>query len=154
LEHVTAEYDGYTISTDPARLDLVAVHAFLTRSYWAAGISLEIVERSAEHSLCFGVYRGAEQVGFARVITDLATFGYLADVYILDAHRGRGLGKWLIRTILDHPGLRGLRRLMLVTRDAGPLYSQFGFVAPDEPSGIMHIRRRNLYAGGGSTSAG
>jgi GNAT superfamily N-acetyltransferase len=155
LAHLTTEQNGYTISTDPARLDLVAVHAFLTRSYWAAGIPMDTVRRAAEHSLCFGIYRGDEQVGFARVVTDRSTFGYLADVYVLEAHRGVGLGKWLVQTILDHPDLQGVRRLMLVTRDAGPLYAQFGFETPAEPSGIMHIRWTNRYLGSspsGSTS--
>src|SRR5579862_7962858 len=133
------ERDGYAISTDPGRLDLVAIHAFLSRSYWAAGIPLETVQRAVEHSLCFGVYRGAVQVGFARVITDRATFGYLADVYVLDEHRGAGIGKWLVETILSHPDLQGLRRLMLVTRDASGLYARFGFEPPAEQIGRAHV---------------
>jgi GNAT superfamily N-acetyltransferase len=142
---IATERDGYIISTDPHRLDIVAIHAFLTQSYWAAGVPIDVVRKSAEHSLCFGVYRGDEQVGFARVITDRATFAYLADVYVLDAHRGKGLGVWLIETILGHPELQTLRRFMLVTRDAGELYRKFGFETPDEPSGIMHIRWRDRY---------
>lgn len=127
VEHFVAEHNGYTISTDPVRLDFVAVHAYLTRSYWAAGIPMETVRRSAAHSLCFGVYQGADQIGFARVITDHTTFGYLADVYVLEEHRGRGVGKWLVETILAHPDIQGLRRLMLSTRDAAGLYTRYGF---------------------------
>ncbi len=145
MEHVTRERDGYSISTDPALLDLHAVHAYLTRSYWAAGIPLEMIQRAAAHSLCFGVYHANKQVGFARVITDYATFAYLADVYLLEAHRGRGVGKWLVETILAHPAVQGVRRLMLVTRDAMDLYARYGFQPPSEPSGIMQIRHANPY---------
>lgn len=107
---------------------------------------MEIVRRAAAHSLCFGVYQGAEQVGFARVITDYTTFGYLADVYVLEEHRGRGVGKWLVETVLAHPDLQSLRRLMLSTRDAEGLYTRYGFQTPAEPSGILQIRRPNPYA--------
>lgn len=140
-----AERNGYLISTDPTRLDLVAVHAYLARSYWAAGIPFEVVRRAAEHSFCFGVYHGGEQIGFARVITDRATFGYLADVYVLQEHRGMGIGKWLVETVLAHPDLQGLRRFMLVTRDAAGLYTRYGFQPPEEPSGILQIRKPNPY---------
>lgn len=146
MPHLVVERDGYTISTDPDRLDLTAVHAFLTRSYWAKGVPLTIVQRSVANALCFGVYRERRQIGFARVITDRATFGYLADVYILEEHRGKGLGEWLVATVLQHPDLQSVRRLMLVTRDAGPLYARFGFAAPAEPSGIMQIRWPDRYA--------
>jgi len=144
-EHLEAWRGPYAISTDPVRLDLAAVHAYLTRSYWAAGIPLETVRRSAAHSLCFGVYASGQQVGFARVITDRATFAYMADVYVLEAHRGRGLGTWLVETILAHPELQGLRRFMLVTRDAAALYARSGFERPAEPSGIMQIRWSDVY---------
>jgi GNAT superfamily N-acetyltransferase len=119
--------DGYVISTDASRLDLGTVHDFLRTSYWAAGVTSEIVERSVENSMVFGVYHGAEQVGFARVVTDHATFAYLADVFVLETHRGQGLGKWLIEAILSHPDLQGLRRWMLATRDAHELYRRHGF---------------------------
>ena len=155
MEHVEISRGPYSISTDPARLDLGAVHAYLARSYWAAGIPRDVVERAAANSLCFGLYyesevgdAGAareEQVGFARVVTDRATFAYLADVYVLEAHRGKGLARWLVGAILDHPELQGLRRFMLVTRDAAGLYARFGFRPPEEPSGIMQIRRPNAY---------
>lgn len=108
----------YEIDTDPSRLDLGTVHSFLKDSYWARGVPREIVERSVENSLCFGLYRRDEQVGFARVTTDRATFAYLADVFVLEGHRGRGLGKWLMEVVLTHPDLRGLRRWMLATADA------------------------------------
>jgi GNAT superfamily N-acetyltransferase len=139
----------YAISADPARLDLVAVHAFLSRSYWAAGIPFGVVRRAAEQSICFGVYRASggaeEQVGFGRVVTDRATFAYLADVYILEAHRGRGLAKRLVTEILAHPELQGLRRWMLVTRDAQGLYAQFGFKPPSPSEHVMQLRRPDPY---------
>jgi GNAT superfamily N-acetyltransferase len=116
-----------TISTDRARLDLAVVHGFLTTSYWAAGIPLDVVRRAVEGSLPFGVYRGERQVGFARVITDYATFAYVADVFILPEFRGQGLGHWLVRTMVAHPDLQGLRRWTLATRDAHALYRDVGF---------------------------
>ena len=127
----------YTISSDPKRLDLELVHGFLTTSYWAQGISEELVRRSVEHSLCFGVYHEQTQVGFARVITDRATFAYLADVFIVDQHRGRGLGKWLVETIVTHPELSGLRRWILVTCDAHDLYRKCGFMTLRNPERFM-----------------
>src|SRR3954447_24033988 len=118
----------YEISTDRSRIDLRRVHRFLsTEAYWSSGGSRDTVERSIEGSLPFGVYLGDEQVGFARVVTDYATFAWVADVYIEDAHRGHGLGKRLVEAILGHPELRGLRRWMLATADAHGLYRQFGF---------------------------
>lgn len=127
----------YTISYDPERLDLGVVHGFLTTSYWALGVSEDVVRRSIEHSLCFGVYDQESQVGFARVITDRATFAYLADVFILERHRGHGLGKWLIETIVAHPELSGLRRWILVTRDAHDLYRKYGFRELRNPERFM-----------------
>ena len=103
------------------------VHGYLKESYWAAGVPEDFVRRSIKNSLCFGVYRDAEQVGFARVITDRATFAYLADVFVLEEHQRRGIGKWLVETILSHPDLQGLRRWMLATRDAHELYRSYGF---------------------------
>jgi GNAT superfamily N-acetyltransferase len=120
--------DDYAISDNPARLDLDLVYDFLSgESYWARGRSRERVERSVENSLAFGVYRDGAQVGFARVVTDYATFAWLADVFVLDAERGRGLGVWLVETILSHPDLREVRRWLLATRDAQELYRRFGF---------------------------
>jgi GNAT superfamily N-acetyltransferase len=125
----------FEISAERDRIDIDAAHAFLTRSYWSPGISRELVERAIAGSLPFGIFEATKQVGFARVITDRATFAYLADVYILEEYRGRGLSKRLIDAILSHPDLQGLRRFMLVTRDAHELYEKFGFekVNPEPP---------------------
>jgi GNAT superfamily N-acetyltransferase len=138
--------DGFSISTDPARLDLDLVHATLAESYWAKGIPRETVERSVRGSLPFGIYEeGGAQVGFARVITDRATFAYLADVFIIEAYRGRGLAKWLLETILAHPDLQGLRRFCLGTRDAHGLYARYGFAAQEDPSRWMEVLRPDIY---------
>ncbi|MBC7683388.1 MAG: GNAT family N-acetyltransferase, partial [Ferruginibacter sp.] len=122
--HTCSQRGDYTINTDPQRLDLAAVHAFLSQSYWSPGIARERVARAAANSLCFGLFHSGQQVGFARVVTDKTNFAYLADVYILEAHRGQGLSKWLMETILAHADLQGLRRFMLTTRDAQGLYAQ------------------------------
>jgi GNAT superfamily N-acetyltransferase len=114
----------YAISTDKHRLDVGAIQAFLAQTYWSPGIPIAIVKRAIANSLCFGLYRGTEQVGFARVVTDKATFAYLADVFVLEQHRGRGLSKWLMETIIGHEDLQGLRRFLLGTRDAHGLYIQ------------------------------
>lgn len=138
--------EGYVISTDNARLDVNAIHAYLTRSYWSPGIPRAIVERAIAGALCFGMFTEAgTQVGFARMITDAATFAYLADVYVLEEHQGKGLGKWLIQTILAHPSLQGLRRILLATRDAHGLYEQFGFKPLVRPESFMEIHRPNAY---------
>lgn len=124
----TWERGEYVISTDPARLELETIHSYLSgSSYWAQGRPLAVVRRSIENSLCFGLYWRGRQVGFARVITDRATFAWLADVFVLDEARGQGLGKWLVETIIAHPDLQGLRRWVLATKDAHSLYSRFGF---------------------------
>jgi GNAT superfamily N-acetyltransferase len=138
-------HGGYTISTDPTRMDLDAIHAYLSRSYWAEGVPREIVERSLLGSLAFGLFHGGAQVGLARVVTDRATFAYLCDVYVLEEHQRRGLGRWLIETVMAHPDLQGLRRFSLVTRDAHALYSTFGFSALASPGGHMEIVRPGLY---------
>jgi GNAT superfamily N-acetyltransferase len=130
----------YDISTDRGRLQLDAIHAYLTRSYWASGIPKDLVERAIANSLCFGLYQGDAQVGFARVITDKTTFAYLADVYVLEAHRGQGLSKRLVEFILACPELQGLRRFLLATRDAHGLYAQFGFKPPIRPQSMLEIR--------------
>jgi len=119
--------DGYTISTDKARLDLELIHDYLSnRSYWAQGRPFEIVQRSVEHSLCFGVYQAEQQVGFARVVTDYVTFAWLCDVFVLESHRGQGLGKWLIECVAGHPDLLNLKLFLLATRDAHELYRRYG----------------------------
>ncbi len=132
----------YEISTDPARIDLAAVHEFLSEhSYWATGRPLEVVRRSLANSIVFGIYRGHEQVGLARVVTDKATFAWLCDVYVIEEHRGHGLGKWLIECVRAHPDLQGLRRWVLATRDAHGLYAQHGFTEVD-PVHYMEIMKR------------
>ena len=138
--------DGYLISTDASMLDLEVVHGYLSRSYWAAGVPEDVVRRSVENSLCFGVYRGEEQAGFARVVTDRATFAYLADVFVLEEHRGQGIGKWLVEVILSHPDLQGLRRWMLATRDAHDLYRRYAFTELARP-GIFMERKDASYGG-------
>jgi GNAT superfamily N-acetyltransferase len=140
----------YTVSTDPARLDLGMVHGYLTVSYWAGGIPAGTVRRSVENSLCFGLYHGPSQVGFARVVTDRATFAYLCDVFILEGHRGRRLGRWLIETVRGHPDLQGLRRWVLVTADAHGLYRPFGFTPLRTPDRYMEVFDPNVYRAGGA----
>ena len=135
----------YRISTDPTRLDAPAIHAYLSRAYWAEGIPLKTVQRALEHSLCFGLYHPDGQVGLARVITDYATFAYLCDVFVLENHRVRGLGKWLIECVLAHPELRNLRRFSLATRDAHELYRRFGFQPLTRPERVMEIRNDDAY---------
>ena len=123
--------DGYTISNDPARVNAQRVHEFLTQlTYWAQNRKLEIVERSIQNSLVFGIYKGSEQVGFARVVTDYATFGWLCDVIIHPDHRKYGLGKWLVECITNHPDLKSIRRLLLATLDAHGLYGTYGGFTP------------------------
>jgi len=136
---------GYEISTDPNRLQIGAIHAFLSRSYWSSGIPLETTQAAIRNSLCLGVFYRDAQVGFARVVTDRATFAYLCDVYVLDEHRGQGLGTRLIQAVMAHPDLQGLRRLLLVTRDAHALYAQFGFGALGSPARFMEINRPDIY---------
>ena len=143
--------EGYVISTDPARMDPVAIHAYLSRSYWAAGIPIETVRRALANSLCFGLFHGDSQVGLARVITDGATYAYLCDVYVLESHRGKGLGQWLMQVVTAHPDLQGLRRFGLATRDAHGLYEKFGFTALAHPDSHMEIVRPGLYTSGGGT---
>ena len=160
----------FVISTAPARLDLDVIYDFLTNCYWAKGIPREVVVRSIEHSLCFGIYDesraespllakparngapqvsapqvSAQQVGFARVITDFATIAYLGDVFVLESHRGRGLSKWMMECILQHPALQNLRRWILLTRDAHELYRKFGFTALKSPDRYMESHRPDVY---------
>lgn len=139
--------DGFLLSTDKAKLQLPVIHDFLAReSYWAKGIPLALVEKSLANSLCFGIYEDEKQIGFARVITDCATFAYLADVFILEEYRGRGLAKWLMSCILAHPELQGLRRWLLATRDAHALYAQYGFRALAKPESFMELHNPDVYA--------
>ncbi|HET6328339.1 MAG TPA: GNAT family N-acetyltransferase [Planctomycetaceae bacterium] len=146
-----ARRGSYSLSTDRALLDVSLIHAFLSeQSYWAPGIPRDVVERSLDNSLCFGLYHEARQVGFARVITDRTTFAWLADVFVIDAHRGRGLGKWMAESLLTHPDLQGLRRILLGTRDAHGLYAQFGFKPLADPTRFQEIHRPNIYLDGPS----
>ena len=137
--------ENFTVTTDASCFDVEAIHAYLTRSYWCAGIPQATVERAIENSLCFGLFDGTQQVGFARVVTDRATYGYLADVYVLEEYRGRGLAVWLMECICAHPDLLGLRRFALATRDAHGLYRKFGFTDLGDPSKHMEIFRQGIY---------
>jgi GNAT superfamily N-acetyltransferase len=129
----------FTISTEKARLQLDVIAAFLSRAYWAQRRARPAIERSVEHSLCFGLYDGERQIGFARVVTDCSTFAYLCDVFIDESYRGRGLGKWLMSAVMDHPDLQGLRRWILATRDAHGLYKQFGWTELKDPGRWMEV---------------
>lgn len=140
------EDHGIIFSDDPQKLNPVSVHHYLsTQSYWAQNVPLEVVKRSMVNSLCFGVYKDTAQIGFARWITDKATFAYLADVYIEEIHRGQGLSKKLMSLMLFHKDLQGLRRYMLATNDAHGLYSQFGFKAIEHPDRLMAIVIKDAY---------
>lgn len=135
----------FAISTRPERLDLGLIHGFLCASYWAEGIDEETVRRSIDNALCFGLYSGEAQIGFARVISDRATFAYLADVFIVAPFRGRGLSKWLVETILAHPELQRLRRWMLATRDGHELYRRYGFSDLAAPQRFMEKHDADVY---------
>ncbi len=135
---------NYLISTDKSKLDIKAIQNYLSTSYWAKNRLLKTTKLTIKNSLCFGVYYKNEQVGFARVVTDYATFAYLADVFILEDHRGKGLSKWLMEVILNYGEVQNLRRWFLATRDAHTLYEKFGFTAIREPEKLMEIFRRNL----------
>jgi GNAT superfamily N-acetyltransferase len=130
---------GLIVTTDPSRLDLDAIHAFLARSYWAAAIPREVVKRAIDNSLCFGAFEDGRQVGFARVVTDRATYAYVSDVFVIESHRGRGVGKRLMGEIMSHPDLQGLRRWTLSTRDAHGLYRRYGFAEPRHPDRLMEV---------------
>ena len=134
-EYISGEFK---ITTDPEKLDLVWIHDFLTnKSYWSKGITFAVFQKSVENSLCFGVYYHDTQVGFGRVLTDFATFGYLADVFIDEKYRGRGLGKWLVECMLGEPGLYKKKRWMLLTKDAHGLYEHYGFAPISQPGNVM-----------------
>lgn len=137
---------GYEVSTDTRRLDLNAIHAFLTQSYWALGVPRATVAKAVQNSVCVGVYLGHEQIGFARAVTDKATFAYLADVYVLESHRGHGLSRRMMEALTAHPELQGLRRMLLVTRDAHGLYEKFGFQPLAAPARFMERHHPSPYA--------
>ncbi len=135
----------YEITCDKNRFDIKAIHRFLAQSYWSTGIPLSVVERAIANSLCFGMFHEGKQIGFARVITDKATFAYLADVYVLPEHRGQGLSLQLMERILQDPNLQGLRRMLLATRDAHSLYEKFGFTPLTAPDRMMEIHKPDAY---------
>ena len=137
--------DQYTISTQKEKLNSEYIQRFLSKSYWAEDIPVEIVQKSIEHSMCFGVYENEKQIGFARVITDYTTFGYIADVFIDENYRGRGLSKWLMECIMNHPLLQGFRVWQLSTQDAHGLYAQFGFIIPEDPKRLMRKVVSGIY---------
>jgi GNAT superfamily N-acetyltransferase len=137
---------SYELVSDPARFDIDAIHAFLTRSYWSPGIPRGVVQRAVAHSICIGVLHDGQQVAFARMVSDRATFAYLGDVYVLEAHRGRGLARRMMEALLAHPDLQGLRRMLLVTRDAHALYARFGFTPLAAPERFMERHRADAYA--------
>ena len=135
----------FVVSDDPARLDLDLIHSFLRESYWAQDIPRDVLERGLRNSLCLGIYEGGRQVGFGRAVTDRATYAYLADVFVIESHRGRGLAKLFMRALMAHPDLQGLRRWALVTRDAHELYRQFGFTSLARPELHMEIHHPHVY---------
>jgi GNAT superfamily N-acetyltransferase len=135
----------YEITANKLRLDVATIHAYLTQSYWSPGVPRTVVERAIEGSLCFGVFHHGKQVGFARAVTDKATFASLADVFILEPHRGKGLSKRLMEFVFAHPDLQGLRRYMLATKDAHGLYKQFGFTELSNPARFMELHRPHVY---------
>lgn len=139
-------HESFLLSTDPAKIDLPTVHRYLSESsYWAKNIPFDVFRTSVQNALCFGIYENGRQAGFARVITDRATFGYIGDVFILDAYRGRGLSKWLMQCILEHPELQGFRRWILATADAHGLYAQSGFNPLAKPDRWMELHNPNVY---------
>ena len=137
---------GYKASSDIKDMDLTVIHAFISNSYWAKGIPLNTMEKAINNSLCFGIFTDSgNQVAFARMITDAATFAYLADVFVSKEHRGKGLSKWLMKIIIEHPNLQGIRRMALATNDAHRLYEQFGFKALNSPESFMELHQPDVY---------
>lgn len=136
------------ISTNRRMLQIGVIHGFLKESYWAKGIPVEVVARCLRGAVCFGMYESGRQIGFARVVTDLATYGYVADVFVVESERGRGLAKWMMQCVMSHPSLQGFRRWQLATRDAHELYRKCGFAAVGKPEGMMEIARPDMYLGG------
>lgn len=135
----------YKFSSDKKLMDVGAIHAYLSRSYWAENVPQDVIARAIENSLCFGVFYKQSQIGFARLITDSATFAYLSDVYILEEHRGKGLSKKLMETIMKHPQLQHLRRMVLATYDAHTLYEKFGFKQLTKPETFMELWKPDIY---------
>ncbi len=149
MENLLVYQNEFTISTEKTALDLEAVHHFLsTQAYWSLHIPFDKVEKAVANSLCFGLYTGAKQIGFARVISDYSTIAYLGDVYVLPEYRGLGLSKWLMQTIMAHTELQGLRRWILLTGDAHGLYRQFGWKAIADPDRWMELHNKKVYVTG------
>lgn len=142
---IETRQDEYLISTDPKKLQPERVHAFLTTAYWSTGIPLAVVKKALSNSLCFGLYHKGEQVGLSRVVTDYSTFAYLCDVYVLEAHRGKGLGQWLVECVMTHPELQDLRRFLLATRDAHGIYANFGFTGLKSVERMMERHDPEVY---------
>ena len=138
--------EGFRISSDLEDMDIEAIHAYISRSYWARGIPVETLKRGIENSLCCGVFtESGKQVGFARMVTDSATFAYLCDVYVLEDYRAKGLSKWMVDTMLQHPKMQGLRRICLATADAHGLYERYGFEPLANPHYFLEIWRPEIY---------
>lgn len=137
--------DDYLISTDKALLDFEVIYQFISTSYWAAGIPVDTMKKAIDGALCFGLYYDSKLVGFSRVVTDSATFAYLADVFVLESHRGKGLSKWMMECTMAHPSMQGLRRIMLATADAHGLYKQYGFEPINKPEMLMQIHTPDIY---------
>jgi GNAT superfamily N-acetyltransferase len=142
LSYQKGDFADYT---DPAKLDVVAIHGYLSRAYWSEGIPRDIVEKAIANSLCFGLFHGENQIGLARVVTDRATYAYLCDVYVLEEFRGKGFGVWLMECVMSHPDLQGLRRFSLATRDAHGLYEKFGFAELKKPESQMETVHHGIY---------
>jgi GNAT superfamily N-acetyltransferase len=137
---------GYRISYETNDMDVLVIHGYISRSYWAKNIPLNTMETAINNSLCFGVFTDSgNQVAFARMVTDSATFAYLADVFVLEEHRGHGISKWIMKTIIEHPKLQGIRRMALATSDAHGLYQQFGFKALNSPESFMELHQPEVY---------
>lgn len=151
---VERRFGELEVSDDRARLDLDVIHGYLARSYWAPGIPRALVARSLEHSLAFGAYLDGRQIGFARVVTDRATFAWLADVFVLEEHRGKGVSKRMLECVLSHPELQGLRRFLLATRDAHTLYERYGFRPLAESSRFLEIAVKDAYRRGSAGTNG
>lgn len=147
MKNLTLYLENYCLSTDPERLDVDAIHHFLsTQAGWSLHIPRARVARAIQHSLCFGLYHAEEQVGFARVISDFSTIAYLGDVYITEAHQGKGLSKWMMENVMGHPDLQGLRRWILLTGDAHGLYRQYGWTELADPGKWMELHNKDVYA--------
>jgi GNAT superfamily N-acetyltransferase len=154
IPHEVGRRGDLLISTDTHLLDLSVIHDFLAnRSYWSPGVPLDTVRRAVEGSLCFGLYEHARQIGFARVVTDRATFAWLCDVFVLEEYRGRGLSKWLMECVTRHPALQGLRRFILGTRDAHTLYARYGFKALADPTRMLEMHRPGIYLQRGANTS-